>query len=410
MFVLRLLSVVVKLGLAAAVVVGGVYVYQNWESWGTAEPGSGTAAIDYNCGLAGSGFPWLEQERGRDNWHGDLDAPFHLGGIFGSTVPSTTGDPRYGVALPVRIREDGIPSSMADVYRMLCAVHPDLGGSGLRPLTPEEKRTLDFGDASGAPDTWDAGQIPDLYTDGVIRAADEAHIGWEQIRVYLLPPIPRDLLDALATREASQQTSSTTPSPRPSPTATPETRTYAVTVTGYENVDKTRPDDANASVTATARFSYQLSGKFTIAKNRNGAWKLASAGITSADVQVGVSLSPAECWSQTRQTTRYFVRLRQKKDLGGLVNSHGDGSWEVQLMWGHLRPGVRVDAAVSADAQCGGSGHSVPYDFESQLFFNWLNDELLEIQGKDRLETSGGVTADGKRRVDYRITVVRLKP
>lgn len=178
----------------------------------------------------------------------------------------------------------------------------------------------------------------------------------------------------------------------------------------YENVDKARPDNANASVTATARFSYELKGKFTIARNRNCVWKLSSAEVTSADVSVRVSLSPPECWSQTRQTTRFFARLRQKKDLGGLVNSHGDGSWEVQLMWGHLLPGVRVDAVVSADAQCGGSGHSVPYDFESQLFFNWLNDELLEIQGHDRLSMSGGVTADGKRRVDYRITVVRLKP
>jgi hypothetical protein len=364
-FVVRLLSVVVKLGLAAAVVVVGVYVYENWGSWDTADSGSGPAPIDYNCALPGSGFPWLEQERGRDPWHGDLDAPFHLGGIFGSTVPSTTGDPQYGVALPVRIREDGTPSSMADVYRMLCAVHPDLGGSGLRPMTPEEKRKLDLGDHD---DTWDAGQIPDLYTDGVIRAADEAHIGWEQIRVYLLPPIPQGLRDALAMAVASRQTATPTATPTPAPSG--ETRRYRITVNGYENaLPWPVPDGA---VRTGVRFDYRLIGEFTLERpTPSKPWAVTNRRVITADLKYS-SLYPANrCQVALKCENRACRRLPETSTLRLRVRVDGE---EIVVSWGAFSP------SVLATGRCTDPSEVIGTSYESDDFQKQIGGERLPLQ------------------------------
>jgi hypothetical protein len=367
-FVGRLVSIAVKVGLVAAVIVGGVYVFENRERIGEAVSGSGSAPIDYNCSLPGSGFPWLEQERGRDSWHGDLDAPYHLGGIFASTVPSASGDARYALALPVRIREDGTPSSMADVYRMLCALHPDLGGSGLRPLTPEEKRTLDFGDVSGAPDTWDAGQIPDLYTDGVTRAADEAHIGWERIRVYLLPPLPEGLRDALSTAVASRQAA--TPAGTPTPAPSGETRRYRVTVNGYENALP-----VNYPVTAETRgvrFDYRLIGEFVLERSTaSKPWAVTSRRVVTADLRYS-SLYPADRCQVTLQCeNRYCRRLDEASTLRLRVTVDGD---EIAVSWGAFVP------SVLAAGTCTDASIVTGISYESDDFQTQIGGERLPLQ------------------------------
>jgi hypothetical protein len=380
---------------------------------------AGTACFDYNGALLpGRSRPWLQ--------------PLLLASVPG--VPAAFGksscmpgtylyDDRLAEDTDgtfflsgVRLGADGCPLDMLDVYRKLMVVHPQMGGSVGHRLTAEELELLGmttddrnyYADATiRTRADWNAEEL--LRTGSM----DGLLTWYRSLDLHRLPPIPDAIAKGLreapctATSNPAPQASPTASS-RASPTATPERRTYTVTVSGYEVVDIKRPDNANASVTASARFTYHLKGTFTIIKDRR-LWKLFSAKTTSADIQVTVSLSPSECWTKSKQATRYFARLRQTKSLNGLVSSYGDGSWDVKLIWGHLRPGVRVDAVVSADAQCGGSGYSVPYDFESSLFFNWLNDELLEVQGQDRFETTGGVSDHGKRVVNYTIRVVRQK-
>jgi hypothetical protein len=327
-FVLRLLSVVVKFALVAAVIVGAVYVYENRESLGKANSGSGSAPIDYNCSLPGSGFPWLEHEPVPDPPHGG--APLHMGGIFVSTVPRPS-EPGWGVELPVRIGEDGtLLSSMADVYRMLCAVHPDLGGSGVRPMTPEEKRSLDCCD----PDPIQRSKIPYLYTDGVMRAADEAHLGFERIRLYLLPPIPKDLHDALATSVASRQTPAPTATPTPAPSA--ETRRYRVTVNGYENALPWPVPDG--PVRSGVRFDYRLIGEFVLVRpTASKPWTVESRRVVTADLKSS-SLYPADrCQVTLKCENRACEQLGKTSTLRLRVTVDGD---EIVVSWGAFAPSV----------------------------------------------------------------------
>jgi hypothetical protein len=405
------LAGLIKVALGVTLVVGAVggvaYINAQLERQGSLEPSR--PSIDYNGDLPGCGSPWLMQSLGDCSRSGQ--------GIYGECEPSSDYclrgwfdvSPYDGLPdlyVPISLDDEGCVASWAEVYQTVGRVHPQLGGGGLTPMTAGELE-----DTNRVSSEW--------YVAPGFSADDERG-------TYLLPWLSEATLERLGKDDGvavcaptsapgppavprAPTPSRSTRSPSPSPTATPETRRYRVTVSGYEVVDRVRPDNARASVTATARFTYQLQGRFTIVKHRR-LWNLQGARITSADVQVSVTLSPPECWSQSKQTTRYFARLRQKQSLKGLVSSHGDGSWDVQLIWGHLLPGVRVDAVVSADATCGGSGYSVPYDFQSQLFFEWLNGELLELQDRDRFETTGGVSNHGKRIVDYKITVVRLKP
>jgi hypothetical protein len=376
-FLLRLLSIVVKFAVVAAIVVGGVFVYENRDRVGSAIPGSSSATVDYNCGLPGPGFAWLEQARGSDPWHGDLDAPYHLGGIFRSTVPSHSD---YAVALPVRIRDEGTPTSMADVYRMLCAVHPDLGGSGLRPMTPEEKRTLDLGDSSGAPDDWDAGQIPNLYTDGVDRAADEAHLGWERMRVYLLPPIPQGLRDALTTASRSVPV----PSATPTPAASGETRRYRVTVNGYENGYYWHTGES-----VGVRFDYRLVGEFELQRpSSSKPWVVASRRVVAADLTYS-SLYPPDRYEVTLDCTRRSRscegQLIRNTTLRLRVEVAGD---EIIARWGAFRPevlatGKRTDTPEVIDSS-----------FISEFFDDAVAGERLPLQdlyvGPERVKTYQG--------------------
>jgi hypothetical protein len=283
-------------------------------------------------------------------------------------VPGTTGDTRYAVALPVQINEDGTPSSLADAYRMLCAVHPDLGGSGLRPMTPEEKRSLDLGDVSAAPDDWDAGQIPDLYTDGVVRAADEAHIGWERIRVYLLPPVPKDLLDALASSVASRLTATPTATPTPAPSG--ETRHYRITVNGYENGFYW-----NTGERLGVRFDYRLIGEFVLERaTATKPWTVASRRVVTAELKYS-SLYPADRYQVTLKCTRLSRscegQLIRNTTLRLRVEVDGD---EIIARWGAFRPEVLVTARRTDSIEVSGSSH------ESSVFQEQIAGERLPLQ------------------------------
>lgn len=364
MFVVRLLSIAVKFALVAAVIVGGAYVYENRESIGKgiSGSGSGSAAIDYNCSLPGSGFPWLVHEY---NPHPALGgAPYHLGGIFQSTVPRTT---KYGVGLPVRLREDGKPYSMAEVYRMLCAVHPDLGGSGLRPMTREEKRRLDFGDR---PDTSRVDQVRDFYTDGIARAPDEAHIGFGQIRLYYLPPIPRDLLNALATAMASRQTAT----PMATPTPAPETRRYRVTVAGYENALPIPVPDG--PLRAGVRFDYRLIGEFELVRaTPSKPWTAAGRRVVTADLKYK-SLYPADRCQVTLKCQpggqgRACRQLHKVTTLRLRVRVDGD---EIIVSWGAFKPQLK------AAGTCMDPSKVIGTSYEADQFQKEIGGERMPLQ------------------------------
>jgi len=371
-FTVRLVSVVAVVGLAAAVVVCGVYVYQNWQSWTASNPSSSPAAIDYNCNLPGTGFPWLERDY---NPHPALGgAPYHMGGIYVSTV---SGQPRYGVALPVRIKEDGTPPPMADVYRMLCAVHPDLGGSGLRPMTLEERRGLDFGDRS---DTSLIDQVRYMYTEGVARATDEAHIGFGQIRVYYLPPIPQGLRDALSTPAASPPAA--TPTATPTPALRSETRRYRITVTGYENRYYWTTGER-----VGVRFDYRLIGEFVLERSTpSKPWTVASRRVVTAELTYS-SLYPADRYQVTLDCTRLSRscqgRLIRSTTLRLRVEVDGD---EIIVRWGGFRPEVLV----------AGSGPSPleTVSYLSESFDDAIAGERLPLQdqyvGPQRVTTYQG--------------------
>lgn len=133
--------------------------------------------IDYNCGLPGNGFPWLTYEPGEapPGMTGDSSAPTVVRvGIFRSTV-----GPEYRVGLPLEGGPDGVLDAagtvdLARVYRLLCKVHPDLGGGGLRSLSPEERDALS-GDAVGNDSS--ASQDPDASQDPSASQDTDAGMG-----------------------------------------------------------------------------------------------------------------------------------------------------------------------------------------------------------------------------------------
>ena len=231
MFVVRLLSVVVKFGLVVAVVVGGVYVYENWETWDTADSGSRPAPIDYNCGLPGCGSPWLV-ELGSTCWSNGLSAapwppPADEVGCFAplpggqraadekGCVRCTPGidvpfpgwfwvAPYWGpgaysqVYVPIDDRsESGFTRNWREVYAALCAVHPQLGGGGLTQVSSDDRDA--YGIAEGP---WYAGS-------GTVANGKD--------NIYLLPALSPETLDILA-GDGSGECGSSQASAKPKPT------------------------------------------------------------------------------------------------------------------------------------------------------------------------------------------------
>jgi hypothetical protein len=350
-FVLRLLSVVVKFGFVVVVVVGGVYVYENWESWDTADSGSGPAPIDYNCGLPGCGSPWLWEQNdtcnddGRAMWDPSAPGPFPVHRIIRCT-PNTVipwpgwfwAKPYWGPGIgpelyvPVDDRNQwGATRNWGEVYAALCAVHPQLGGNGLTPMSADDR------DAYGVKgNDWYVGSGP-------------APNGKDNL--YELPVLSEETLDILTgdgsgecgSSQASAKPTpirhhSPTPAPTPTPTPAPsgETRRYRITVNGYENA---LPWPVPVGPVRTGvRFDYRLIGEFALTRpTASKPWTVVSRRVVTADLKAS-SLYPADrCQVTLKCENRFCKRLHEASTLRLRVTVDGD---EIVVSWGAFAPSV----------------------------------------------------------------------
>jgi hypothetical protein len=300
--------------------------------------------------------------------------------------------------LPVEIYADELPR-WDDVYRILCEVHPDLGGGGLRPMTSDEKSALDTGDVSfGAPDPT---QIPDLYTDGPTREQRNplyenlAHIGFEQIRVYLLPPIDSNTLARLRGDAAVAATTTTTK---------PDTQRWQVSVSGYE-LKEMDPywDVTHGRFWGHVRFDYNLQAEVVLHK-QDGKLLIRSGKVTFADVQVTPTYGPDGAWKiDTNLSCKQCRRIRPGRRVTGEV--FGD---DLRLFWGIARPNVRVYGQLllpcKPEPVCSREGYGY---YESREFISRVNETLLPLTG-GAVSSPPVVTPQGMRRLDFTITMLRL--
>ena len=171
-----LVAASVAAGGTVAAVASGVFssepaVTVSPEQPAVSAPAAESAGIDYNCDLPGKGFPWLVHYDRRV-------APEGRPGVFAPTV-----GPQYDVGLPVDLSTGVV--DYAEVYEMLCKVHPDLGGTAVRHLTSDEIQQLQA--------IWRMDPFPSAewwarhYTDGLPPAPGEAlpaAYGTEGIRIY----------------------------------------------------------------------------------------------------------------------------------------------------------------------------------------------------------------------------------
>jgi len=395
MFVARLLSVAVKLGLVAVVIVGGVYVYQNWKSWTADDSGSGPAPIDYNCGLPGCGHPWLTGV--------SADCDVHGHGVAPPFPPDPAADergvidcqpgkwripypgwfwvePGYDMLyVPIDDRDEGgWTLNWREVYAAVCAVHPQLGGSGLTEMSSDDRAAYGL---SG--DRWYAG-------------SGTAANGKDNI--YLLPVLSTGTLDYMtgdgtgacgssqvtttpaATRRESP-TSAPKATPTPTPTASPETRRYRITVNGYENVLRWF-DGERLGV----RFDYRLIGEFVLERaTPSKPWTVASRRVVTAELKYS-SLYPADRYQVTlncvRRTRSCEGDLIRSTTLRLRVRLDGD---EIIARWGGFRPEVLVTGS-------GGTDSSDTYI--SEWFDDAIDEQRLPLQdpyvGPQRIGTYPG--------------------
>jgi hypothetical protein len=94
-----------------------------------------------------------------------------------------------------------------------------------------------------------------LYTDDVPRARDEAHLGWETIRVYSLPQLPPGLLQELACNPDAEECESS-----------PEQQRWYVALTGHEIDEMDRYWEQTTRARGAIRFNYRLEADFTLRK------------------------------------------------------------------------------------------------------------------------------------------------
>lgn len=375
-----------------------------WQTGGEVSDGSGESeqsggggfgGVDYNCDFPGTGCPWLR------HIHVPSAVPepgweiYTMAGLFESTVSS-----QYSVALPVRVRStDARPLSMDDAYRLLCAGHPQLGGSSLRFMTFDEKDAMDWiggGTFSGVAAT----RVPHLYTDGSSRAIDEAHIGWEQIRVYYLPPIPQDLLDYLASGDqcdpsAPQATTTTVAS---------DTQRWGVSLVGFE-VDEMDPYWRETTrVRGAVLFEYDLQGEFVLRRDGE-AWTFESGSVTAAAIHASYQFEPETYWELRDEVPRC-------PDCADYVPGralHGNVDEDtVRLSWGPFQPRVDVEARIVATCtpmpSCAEWGERL---YVSETFVDRAGTQYLPlIHGHS--DTVEVVSPQGDLWVAYTYTLLRL--
>lgn len=388
---------------AAAAVVSGVFSSKPGDSLFSGLPSTsvvaaGAGAVDYNCDRPGMGYPWLEYLPGDlpDGLAGDA-WPVQMAvkpGVFRSTVGLD-----YRVGLPLEGGPGGVldPAGAVDyakVYESLCRVHPDLGGTGLRPLTPDQRGMLyDFGVTIGrgspggepteclcrvhpdvvageegvrciptdipgfeiCPDTWQS-FLPDPRSGcEYLRIAFLCHEvfaseGWEHfytdapapydaqpMRLYWLPPIPSDLRDQLsretgdeATREGEDEDQVTR-------------QRWRILLSGFE-VDEGRGPFAPFWLRihhrlAALRFDYQMEAEFTL-RRAEDEWVFDSGVLVESLLSVSAQYQPESAWLVNPPG---FLDDPQALDQPGRAlqgRVHGD---EVRLEWGTFGPWAEVE-------------------------------------------------------------------
>ena len=411
MFIVRLLSVVVKFGLVVAVILGGVYVYENWESWDTADSGSAPAPIDYNCGLPGCGSPWLYDYNNTCTTSGHAvaqpgDPAADERGVIRCTPNSTlpwpgwfmvapyTGGP--DLYLPVARDENGRTSSWREVYELVCAVHPQLGGSGLTPMSADDR------DAYGISDgPW--------YAGSGTAANDKDDI-------YLLPELSQETLDILAGDAtsgvcgSSPATTRPTPtrheSPSPTPTATPPHQRWKVSVSGWllEELD---PYWAvtHGRFFGGVNFDWDLQAEIVLRKHE-GQWVYESGAVTYAAVTPQPFYGPEGAWDlELPLVCKGCDGMRAGRRLTGEVSGDGD---LLRLSWGRLNPKVTVTARIKLpckpEPDC-----SSWWDryYDSARFLQILNDHWFPLK-EGIVESEIGRSPQGVKNLSYTVDLTRL--
>lgn len=382
------LGLVVVAGAVVSMVPGLVQDRSVFSAGPTQPDGGPSGRVDYNCGGPGWGEPWLEHL-----YFGDQDDvaiwrdPAFMAGVF-------SAEDGHQLALPVVVGADGRPRSMDDVYRILCRVHPELGGSGLRLMTWQE--LVDKTDLSDYPpglvlEDPDAVNDVGLYTDDVPRARDEAHLGWETIRVYLLPQLPSGLLQKLVCSSDAEECESS-----------PEQQRWHVALTGYEIDEMDRYWEQTTRVRGAIRFDYRLEADFTLRKEAD-FWVFAEGSIISSEVRLTSLFLPVESWELRPLECRGCDRLSVGGTLRGTVD--GDG---VRLRWGNVRPEVNVGARVVATCTpMPGCAEWMDRLFVSENFLDRAGDETLSL--RDGFAKQHTVTSpQGVVWVFFRYTLTRL--
>jgi hypothetical protein len=391
---------------ALAAVASGLFGSGDWPGgWPPGQPpgllaeeAGGSGGIDYNCDLPGTGCPWLEHLPASEWETGESDEPVtsldaaHLQGFFAATTPYDESP--YLMWLPVAIGPDG--PSMSDVYRTVCAVHPDLGGSGLRQVPADELETLftafepeGEADDEGA-DRW--------LTDDVTRSADEAHLGFEPIRLYYLPVLPmwvrQDLTSGSCGTTASGSEGESAHEAEDEEASVTWQR-WRLELTGDELVDlNPLPWGAPGSRQGVG-FHFRVVTEFAVEK-QDDTWVFRSGYITDLEVATSVQYEPEGDWVVSGS------QCSGCDDYSRVVFGHFTGDHLV-LEWEDFAPTVVVQAC-HAGRDCTAEG--VPAEagihfHTAQLFHGpaWIR---LPLESKE-LSTKTGQWSVGNALTRYAI-------
>ncbi len=358
-------------------------------------------AIDYNCDLAGTGCPWLEHlppskwDLSEDEMGvTTLDAA-HLQGFYRATTPYPREFP-YLMWLPVEVRPGG--PSEADVYRILCEVHPDLGGSGLRqvPAGELDKVLTAFAIEDGDADPEDVGRF---LTDDVPRSANEAHLGREAIRIYYLPEMPQFVRDHIANQSCGPAAQATTTST--STTVAKESRRWQVSISGFE-FEELDPywDITHGRFFGGVRFGYDLQAEVVV-RREEGTWEFVSGEVTYADIRLSTRYGPDGAWTvQEPLTCDNCSNMKVGRRLTGEVI---DG--ELRLSWGSFEPRTIVTAKLELpcrpEPSCSAEGTN---RYVSDQFFDRLNGHLLPL-AEGVVQAPRVTNPQGMLFLDYTITL-----
>jgi len=295
---------------AVAAVAAGLFDSSDWPGgWPPEQPAGmvaeevgGSGVIDYNCALPGTGCPWLEhlppsewETTESDESVTILDGS-HLQGFFAATTPHVVDMP-YMMWLPMAIGPDG--PSMPDVYRTVCAVHPDLGGSGLRQVPADELETLFTAfEAEGEADQEGANR---WFTDDVTRSADEAHVGLEAIRLYLLPVLPMGVRQDLTS--GSCGTTASGPASEGVDESEEEDwvtwQRWRIELAGDELVDLNPLRWGAPGSRQGVGFHYEITAEFTV-ERPDDEWVFRSGHITDANIANTLHYEPEGDWDGTQ--------------------------------------------------------------------------------------------------------------